>query len=141
MANTANTNDGFKKAKVTALFSTISTAILCIQHFWGIFAPTGTVQVAYIPLIVTFIALITSEAEGNYPNKKWIMIVSGIGIAGLALVGFSISTIVGYGITEFSILSFKWTIDDNLITKFMYSFITLITCTLTVLGIKKIVEV
>ena len=131
MANVANTNEGFKKAKVTALFSTISTAILCIQHFWGIFAQVGTVQVAYIPLIVTFIALLTSEAEGNYANKKCIIIASGIGIAGLALVGFSISTIGGYGIE----------VDNNVITKWMYGFITLITAVLTFLGIKKIVEV
>lgn len=137
----ANTKEGFKKEKVTALCTAISTGVLCLQHFWGMFAPEGTVQVAYIPLIVTFVVLIASEEEGNYKDKKWIIFVSAIGIAILAIVGLSISTINDYGITEFEILKYKIEVNINSVTKVTYGIIALITFVLTLLGMKKWVEI
>lgn len=144
----ANTKEGFKKEKVTALCTAISTGVLCLQHFWGIFAPEGTVQVAYIPLIVTFTVLIASEAEGNYEKKKGIISLSLVGIAILAIVGFSISNIVEYGITQVSVLFLDIkinegaiTINGKTLTVVMYIFITIITLGLTILGIKKCTEV
>ena len=127
-----DTNELFKKEKVIAILSVISVSVLCIQHFWGIFADISKLQISYIPLIITFTTIAVNEAAGSYKKWKGIAMTAIAGAVCIAVVGFSVVVTANYGMP----------IGDNeILLRVLYILITAITLVLGILEIKKCTEI
>lgn len=127
-----STNDLFKKEKIIAILSVISVIVLCIQHFWGIFADKSKLQISYIPLLITFTTIAINEAAGSYKKWKGIAITATAGAVCIAVVGVSVVVTANYGMP----------IGDNeILLRGLYIVITAITLVLGILEIKKLIEI
>ena len=122
-------NTVFKKEKIIAFLSVISMSVLCLQHFWGIFAEN--IQVSYVPMIITFVTIAVNEADSAYDKKKEIIIPAAIASIMLFVIGVSVVTAGGYGIE----------IEHKFLIKGIYIAITILALILAIFEIKKLVKV
>lgn len=122
--------NGIKIDIIKSILSTLSMAVLAIQHFVGLFAKG--ISVSYIPLTITFLTIFLATVETK--EAKGIRRVSLIASVVMALVGCIIYTIVTYGIV----------IDTNIqqiYIKIMFGFIGVMSLILSILYIKRITEI
>ena len=127
-----DTNELFKKEKIIAILSAVSVIVLCIQHFWGIFADKSNLQISYIPLLITFTTIAINEAAGSYKRRKEIAITATVGAVCIAIVGVSVVVTANYGMP----------IGDNeVLLRGLYLVITAITLVLGIFEIRKSIEI
>lgn len=126
-----NAENIFKKEKVISFMAFLSMVILCIQHFWGIFAEEE-IQVAYVPLIITLATIAINEVAGSYEKRKKIVVVSLIGAGIIAIIGLSLMAVNEYGIS----------FDPGVwLNKAIYVFMAVITFVLAIFELEKTVKI
>lgn len=115
--------------KIKAILSTVSMALLSIQHFVGLLA--DSVSVSYIPLSITFLTIFIGTMDADkVKGIKWVSLVATVLII---LMGCIVYTVQSYGIT----------IDENIYgvyTKIMFGCIGVLSLILSILYIKRICE-
>lgn len=126
-----NAKDMFKKEKLVAFLTVASVTVLCIQHFWGIWADASKIQVSYVPLIITFTTIAINEVGSSYEHRKKIVTTVSIAAIVLCLCGVSMLAISGYGIV----------IDNDKVEKYIYIFITIITLIIDIFEIEKWIRI
>ena len=116
--------------KLKAIISMLSTGVLALQHFVGLFAED--IKISYIPLTITFVSFLVGVLGEK--DTKPIFYVSLGGTALLVICGCITSMINEYGI----ILSEN----ANLIyVRIMYFLIGSISFVLSALYIKNIIKI
>ena len=126
-----STNNFFTKEKIIAIFSIASMFILCIQHFWGLFAESDKLQLAYIPLFITFLTICINEIDSPYERRKKIISTSGIGALLIFIFGTSCWFANGYGLII---------LDNVIFIKIGYLLVFLVTLILSIFQIEKLVK-
>ena len=65
-----DTKNIFGKEKLVAFLSIVTMTVLCLQHFWGLFADATKIQISYVPLVVTFTTIAINEVDNSYKSRK-----------------------------------------------------------------------
>ena len=126
-----DTKNIFGKEKLVAFLSIVTMTVLCLQHFWGLFADATKIQISYVPLVVTFTTIAINEVDNSYKSRKKIIITSVIGAVSITLVGLSIVIANEYGLNIGNGGIFK---------KVMYLAIMLETLCLDIFEVEKLVK-
>lgn len=116
--------------KIKAIVSTVSMALLFIQHMVGLLADTA--QITYIPLLITFVTIFISSWDVT--GERWIYRVSLAGAILMLVLGFIEYTLFTDGIEV---------ADDirKIYIQIVYCGISIISLTLSKLYTKRIHEV
>lgn len=122
-------NNKISVDKIKALLSTLSMALLAIQHFVGLLA--DSISISYIPLLITFLTIFIGAMDTDKIKEiKWVSLFAAILII---LTGCILYTIQQYGIN----------INDNInniYTKIMFGLIGILSLVLSILYVKQICE-
>lgn len=98
-----NTNDSFGKQKIVVLLTALSQCVLCIQHFWQ-FCASSPQEIAYIPLLITWVTVAINEIGSAYKKGKKIVICASACVGFIAFAGLNVLAANNVGIGIQSVL-------------------------------------
>jgi len=124
--------DSIKIEKIKYFLSSLSMAVLAIQHLIGIFAKPDNIHISYVPLIITFSSFFIGSLESD--KMKGIKYISAFGIFLVALVGIIILLLSEQGIKISGTT-------DIIINRVMFGFIGVISLILAILYVIRLPKV